>query len=124
MYTMVNFDIMPPLLIITMVAGYRHLKNERKRRACWTRPWIHWRQEHKDASFSFKRTISRKPRGLKKIWELPRKILTELLEKVSPFIVKKDIILRKSISLSEKLYFILRYLATCKKKNTFKYHIF
>lgn len=99
-----------------MVAGYRHLKNERKRRTCWTRPCILRRQEH-GAHNSLIKELSQEDHESYKIFvRMTKEDFTELLVKVSPLIVKKDTVMRKSILPAERLSLTLRYLATGKER--------
>lgn len=117
MYTMEDLDILPSLLIIIMAAAYRqHLRSRRKRRTCWTRPWTLRRQEHGAHHSLIKELAQEEHESYKNFVRMTKKDLTELLEKVSPLIVKKDTIMRKSISPAERLSLTLRYLATSKER--------
>lgn len=122
MYTMDDLDILRPLLILIMAAAYRqHLRTRRKRRTCWTRPWILRRQEH-GAHSLIKELSQEDHESYKNFVRMTKEDFTELLEKVSPLIAKKDTIMRKSISPAERLSLTLRYLATGKERQfTIKY---
>lgn len=117
MYTMEDLDILPPLLIIIMAAAYRqHLRSRRKRRTWWTRPWILRRQEHGAHNFLIKELSQEDHESYKNFVRMAKEDFTELLVKMSPLIVKKETIMRKSISPAERLSLTLRYLATGKER--------
>lgn len=121
MYTMEDLDILPPLLIIIMAAAYRqyrqHLRSRRKRRRmCWTRPWILRRQEHGAHNSLIKELSQEDHESYKNFVRMTKEDFTELLVKMSPLIVKKETIMRKSISPAERLSLTLRYLATGKER--------
>ena len=113
---MEELDILPPLLIIIMAAAYRqYLRNKRKRRACWTRPWILRRKEH-GAHHALMQELSKEDHeSYRNFVKMTQEDFTELLTKVSPLISKKDTIMRKSIPAAERLSLTLRYLATGRK---------
>jgi hypothetical protein len=110
-----DLDMLPPLLIIIIAAAYwQQLRNRRKKRICWTQPWILRRQEH-GAYYALMKELSQEDyESYRNFVRMTKKDFTELLEKVSPLIIKQDTIMRKSISPAERLSLTLRYLATGK----------
>ena len=81
-----DLDILPPILIIIMVAAYRqYLRNKRKRRACWTKQLILRRQKH-GAHHALIAEFSREDReSYRNFVKMTPDDFTELLMRVSPY---------------------------------------
>lgn len=96
-----------------MTAAY-HLKNRRRRRGTWARPWLGRRKEHGAYHALSKELAEEDPQGFLNFVRMDTKDFDDILQMISPVIKRKNTCMQEAISLAERLSLTLRYLATGK----------
>jgi hypothetical protein len=103
------------LCVIIIAAGALQRQYQRKRRI-WTRPWIERRDRLGAYHALMQELRDEDPSSLRNFIRMDITAFHELHQLVSPFIRKRDTIMRNSISTEERLALTLRFLATGEKK--------
>ena len=86
----------------------------RKKRTVWVKPWL--LRRHQLGAYEL---ANEDIEGYVAFQRLAPELFAELLAKVEPLIMKKDTIMRESVSAGARLAITLRYLATGKKTDFF-----
>ena len=92
----------------------RKLDSRKKKRSCWVRPWLLRRYELGYYDNLMVELANEDIEGYISFQRLNPELFAELLAKVTPYIQKKDTVMRPAISAGARLAVTLRYLATGK----------
>ena len=100
-------------VILSSLIKKRRMKRKRNR-SCWVRYWLSDERRNRFGAYhALMKELEREdPKSLKNFIRMDKTTFVELLEKVSPLIIKKDTTMRPAISPGEKLALTLRYLAS------------
>ena len=100
------------LLAIAATCAVIACVQPKRKRKCWTRPWLKRRQQTGAYHCLMQELQSEDPAAIKNFLRMEVPQFEELLEKVAPVIRKTDTHLRECISPSERLAITLRYMAS------------
>ncbi|KAK3107504.1 hypothetical protein FSP39_016061 [Pinctada imbricata] len=108
-----ELEVLGPIIISIMAAAYRqYIRNKRKRRTHWIKPWIKRRDKYGAHHALLKELEIEDIETYRNFVRMSKENFDELLSLVSPMIKKKDTIMRESITAAERLSLTLRYLAS------------
>ena len=105
-------DIVVCACVLIIVSALQLMRQRRKHRSCWTRPWIARRRTYGAYHALVKELSDEDPYDLRNFIRMDRADFDELLGKVSPFIKRQNTHMRESISPAERLSLTLHVLAT------------
>ncbi|CAH2012676.1 unnamed protein product [Acanthoscelides obtectus] len=94
-------------------------KRVRKKREKWCKDWILKRKSYSHVNLL--NELKFEPKDFQNYLRMDEKTYLKLLSLVSPFIIKKDTVMRKSISPHQRLTATLRFLATGRSYEDLKY---
>lgn len=96
--------------IISLVLALTLKKRIRKRR--WVKQWLQKRETYTHLNLLKEIQLTAEDADYKNYFRMDEKSFNELLQMITPYIIKQDTCMRKSITPKEKLAVTLRYLAT------------
>ena len=99
------------VIALGLAVGYI-LKKKRKRRKCWTRPWILKRTSRGVFELLYKELEIEDPTSFKNFLRMDKTNFTLLLSLIEHIICKQNTVMRESIAPHIRLALTLRFLAT------------
>ena len=99
----------------------REVNRQRKRRTCWTRPWLLRRPLYGQYEKLLQEMRQEDVGSFRNFLRVEPGLFQELLERVGPLIEKKDTFWRKALEPGLKLAITLRFLATGNSYRTLQY---
>ncbi|XP_071115879.1 uncharacterized protein [Haliotis cracherodii] len=108
-----DYDSDDDILEIATVALLVDCSQVRTKRSCWVRPWIATRRGQFGAYSALLAELEAEDtKAFSNFLRMNKSSFTDLLDRVSPLIAKRDTPMRDAIPPGEKLAITLRYLAT------------
>lgn len=87
-------------------------KAKEKKKRTWAKPWL-MRKKYQGAFQNLETELTTEdPKQLTNFRRMDDVAYSELLQKITPFITRKDTVMRQAIGPGERLSVTLRYLAT------------
>ena len=100
-------------LAITMIAFQRSKqKKSARKRKCWTKEWLLKRHLYGVGCTLFKELAMQEPSDFRNWMRLDEASFYDILDRVKPYIQRKNTNMRESISPEQRLAVTLRYMAT------------
>lgn len=94
------------LAIVIALSGHQQIK-----RRCWVKEWLKKRERLSHVALLREISIT-DAEDFRNYFRMDQQIYDKLLTMVTPFLRRQDTVMRKSISVTERLSLTLRYLAT------------
>jgi len=107
------------LIGLAIVLKYKVAKSVKKKRKKWCKDWLLKRKSY--SHINLLNELRFEPEDFKNYLRMDEKTYLKLLTMVTPLIVKKDTVMRESISPHERLSVTLRFLATGRSYEDLKY---
>lgn len=113
-------DTVLPITILGVVAIFNVMNRKKQKRKTWSKQWLRDRQKYSHMSL-LKHLNENNPDDYRNFLRMNDVCFQNVLQAVTPFIIKKDTLMRESISPEQRLIATLRYLATGRSLQDLKF---